>query len=156
MSEPALTRRTFLAGTGLAVIRAAASPDPGRRVGGAAAKVGAAAPAFTAVATTGKTVSLADYKGKLVVLEWTNHECPYVRKHYESGNMQAMQKEATGQGVDLAHDHLLGAERAGIRERGPGRRADQDARRAPTAVLLRSHRAWSARCTAPPTRRTCT
>jgi hypothetical protein len=44
-------------------------------------------------------VSLASYQGKVVVLEWTNHECPYVRKHYESGNMQGLQREATGQGV---------------------------------------------------------
>ena len=62
-------------------------------------KVGAPAPAFTATATTGKGVSLADYRGQIVVLEWTNHDCPYVRKHYETGNMQALQKEATGQGV---------------------------------------------------------
>ena len=44
-------------------------------------------------------MSLADYTGKIVVLEWTNHECPYVTKHYETSNMQALQKEATGQGV---------------------------------------------------------
>ena len=61
-----------------------------RRARGAASaprppKVGAAAPDLhAAVATTGRTVSLADYRGKVVVLEWTNHECPYVRKHYET------------------------------------------------------------------------
>jgi len=65
----------------------------------AAPKTGVAAPAFTASATTGKAVSLADQRGKIVVLEWTNHECPYVLKHYETSNMQALQKEATGQGV---------------------------------------------------------
>jgi peroxiredoxin len=61
--------------------------------------VGTTAPAFTTDATTGKHVSLGDYRGQLVVLEWTNHECPYVRKHYETGNMQALQKEATGTGA---------------------------------------------------------
>ena len=64
----------------------------------ASAKVGEAAPGFTATDSNGKTVSLADFKGKYVVLEWTNHECPFVRKHY-SGNMQAQQKEATAKGV---------------------------------------------------------
>ena len=48
---------------------------------------GAPAPAFTLTDTTGKTVQLADYRGKYVVLEWTNPECPFVRKHYTSGNM---------------------------------------------------------------------
>lgn len=64
----------------------------------ASATVDAAAPAFTATTADGKTVSLADYKGKTVVLEWTNHDCPYVKKHY-SGNMQSQQKAAAAQGV---------------------------------------------------------
>jgi AhpC/TSA family len=54
---------------------------------------GAAAPAFSLADTTGKTVQLADYRGRYVVLEWTNPECPFVRKHYSSGNMQGLQKE---------------------------------------------------------------
>src|SRR4029450_5209375 len=54
---------------------------------------GAPAPAFTLTDTTGETVQLADYRGKYVVLEWTNPECPFVRKHYTSGNMQGLQKE---------------------------------------------------------------
>ena len=54
---------------------------------------GAAAPGFTITDTAGKAVQLADYKGKYVVLEWTNPECPFVRKHYSSGNMQGLQKE---------------------------------------------------------------
>ena len=65
----------------------------------AAAKVGEAAPAFTLKDTTGADVSLADYAGKTVVLEWTNHECPFVRKHYGAGNMQEQQREATAEGV---------------------------------------------------------
>ena len=66
---------------------------------GAAPVIGQPAPDFTATDTNGKTVKLSDYKGKVVVLEWTNHECPYVRKHYGSNNMQTIQKDATAQGV---------------------------------------------------------
>ena len=65
----------------------------------ASATVGQAAPAFTAVDTAGKTVSLADFKGKHVVLEWVNPGCPFVVKHYNSANMQGTQKEAAAKGV---------------------------------------------------------
>ena len=64
----------------------------------AAATVGQAAPDFAATDTAGKTRKLSDYKGKLVVLEWTNPGCPFVQKHY-SGNMQGLQKEFAGKGV---------------------------------------------------------
>ena len=66
---------------------------------GAAATVGQAAPAFTATDASGKAVSLADYKGKTVVLEWVNPGCPFVQKHYNAANMQGTQKDATGKGV---------------------------------------------------------
>src|SRR5258708_31912125 len=62
-------------------------------VAGLAQSPGAAAPSFTLTDTAGKSVQLADYRGKYVVLEWTNPECPFVRKHYSSGNMQGLQKE---------------------------------------------------------------
>jgi peroxiredoxin len=62
-------------------------------------QVGAPAPNFAAVDSNGKTHNLSDFKGKTVVLEWTNHECPFVRKHYDTNNMQKLQKTATGQGV---------------------------------------------------------
>lgn len=65
----------------------------------AAARVGEAAPAFSLPDSNGKTVSLADFRGKTVVLEWTNDQCPFVRKHYGSGNMQSLQKYATGKGA---------------------------------------------------------
>ena len=65
----------------------------------AAAVVGQPAPAFTATDLSGKPVSLADFKGKTVVLEWHNFGCPFVQKHYRSGNMQALQKKYAGQGV---------------------------------------------------------
>jgi alkyl hydroperoxide reductase subunit AhpC len=65
----------------------------------AAAKIDATAPDFTLTGSRNQTVSLSDYKGKLVVLEWTNHECPFVRKHYESGNMQKLQRDYTAKDV---------------------------------------------------------
>jgi hypothetical protein len=65
----------------------------------APAVVGQPAPAFSATDTAGRTVNLADFKGKTVVLEWVNPGCPYVRKHYGSGNLPATQKDATAQGV---------------------------------------------------------
>jgi len=58
-----------------------------------------AAPDFTGTDTDGKTVRLADFKGKLVILEWSNHQCPYVRKHYGAGNMQKTQAAARDLGV---------------------------------------------------------
>jgi AhpC/TSA family len=64
-----------------------------------AAVVGQKAPEFTAKDATGKTVNLADFKGKTVVLEWVNPGCPYVRKHYGAGNMQSTQKDAADKGV---------------------------------------------------------
>jgi AhpC/TSA family protein len=54
---------------------------------------GTPAPAFTLTDTAGRTVQLGDYRGKFVVLEWTNPECPFVRKHYTSGNMQDLQRQ---------------------------------------------------------------
>ena len=83
----------FLA-AGLAV-----SIDRATAIGpGATAKPGLPAPAFSAPDIAGKTVSLGDYAGKIVILEWTNDGCPFVGKHYNSGNMQALQRKYTGEG----------------------------------------------------------
>jgi len=76
----------------LAVNRATAVPPP-------AARVGEPAPQFNAQDITGKTIRLADYAGKTIVLEWTNDGCPFVGKHYDSGNMQALQQKYTAAGV---------------------------------------------------------
>src|SRR5690606_23993694 len=64
----------------------------------AAPQIGAPAPDFTVVDTKGSSHSLRDFAGKTVVLEWTNHDCPFVKKHYQ-GNMQALQNEMTAQDV---------------------------------------------------------
>jgi len=65
----------------------------------AAPKAGDVAPDFTATDSNGKAHKLSDYKGKFVVLEWTNSGCPFTRKHYLSGNMQNLQKQWTAKGV---------------------------------------------------------
>lgn len=93
MSNFAVPRRSLmLGGAAIALAPAAAfastSPD-----------IGKPAPAFTAVDSNGKSWSLADLKGKVVVLETTNHDCPYVRKHYTAKNMQTQQREAAAKGV---------------------------------------------------------
>jgi len=65
----------------------------------AEAEVGKIAPDFSLVDTHGKTHALKDYKGKVVVLEWLNFECPFVKKHYGAGNMQKLQENAKKDGV---------------------------------------------------------
>lgn len=64
-----------------------------------ALKPGDAAPGFKGVDSHGKTETLAQYRGKYVVLEWTNRDCPYTQKHYASGNMEGLQKQWTAKGV---------------------------------------------------------
>lgn len=64
-----------------------------------AAEVGKPAPGFTVTDSNGKSHTLADYRGKWVVLEWLNHGCPYVRKHYDGKNLPATQKAWTDKGV---------------------------------------------------------
>jgi peroxiredoxin len=62
-------------------------------------RLGGEAPAFRLTDITGKTHTLADYRGKYLVLEWINYDCPFVKKHYGSGNMQALQKQYRDKGV---------------------------------------------------------
>lgn len=63
-------------------------------------ETGAAAPAFSVVDATGAVRTLAEFAGRNVILEWTNNGCPYVRKHYDAGNMQALQRDAAQRGWD--------------------------------------------------------
>lgn len=101
----------------------------------ASANVEAPAPTFTATTADGKTVNLADYKGKTVVLEWTNHDCPFVRKHY-SGNMQSHQKDATGQGVVWLQVISSAPGQQGHVDGATARKLNADRGAAPTATLL--------------------
>ncbi len=116
----------------------------------ATAVVGQTAPAFTLLDTSGKPLRLVGFAGKTVVLEWNNPGCPFVRKHYQ-GNMQALQKEATAQGVvwlavnsteAASSDYLAPAQLA---------RWMQDKQAAPTATLMDENgtvgKAYAARVT---------
>lgn len=87
-----MTRRSLLP---LALFGLALTPSVAR----AAVAVGEAAPDFTLQDTKGAKQSLSSYKGKVVVLEWVNYGCPFVGKHYGSGNMQKLQGSYTGKGV---------------------------------------------------------
>ncbi len=102
----------------------------------AAAAVGQPAPNATRKDAAGKTVRLSDYKGKHVVLEWTNPGCPFVRKHYDSGNMQSTQRESTGKGVVWLA--INSTEKASSDYLEPGKLAAwmSQQKSAPTAVLM--------------------
>jgi peroxiredoxin len=102
----------------------------------AAPSVGQEAPDFTLQDAAGKTVKLSDYRGRHVVLEWTNPGCPYVRKHYDSGNMPATQKEATGKGVVWLS--INSTEKGSYEYMAPARLVawQQERQSQPTAVLV--------------------
>jgi AhpC/TSA family len=102
----------------------------------AAPKVGEVAPEFTAVDSKGKSHRLSDFKGKTVILEWTNDGCPYVQKHYGSGNMQALQKDTTGKGIVwLSVISSAPGEQGHVDGAGADKLSDTR-QAAPTAVLL--------------------
>ena len=102
----------------------------------AAIEPGEAAPDFTLTDSKGTSHKLSDFRGKFVVLEWLNHDCPFVRKHYGSGNMQKLQREYTAQGVIWLSIISSAPGKQGHRT-GPQADADtKDKNAAPTAVLL--------------------
>ncbi len=96
-----MTRRSLLLGGAVVAAAAALGATVFLNSGPALASVdtGAAAPAFSVQDANGATRTLAEFHGRTVVLEWTNHSCPYVRKHYDAGNMQRLQQEAAADGV---------------------------------------------------------
>jgi peroxiredoxin len=102
----------------------------------ASAQTGVPAPDFTAADSKNKQHTLAGYRGKTVVLEWTNHECPYTVKHYATGNMQALQQSATDAGVIWL---AVVSSRPGTQGYVEGLDADrltEERNARPTAVLL--------------------
>jgi peroxiredoxin len=117
----------------------------------AAATVGQPAPAFTALDTAGKPVSLADFKGRHVVLEWTNPGCPFVMKHYSSANMQATQKAATAKGVVWLTINSTAADAGDYQAPAELAKWMQAQKAAPTATLMDADgkvgRAYGARTT---------
>lgn len=102
----------------------------------AAALVGQPAPAFTLPDSAGGQRSLADVKGRVVVLEWTNHECPFVAKHYDAGNMQGLQRDYTGKGVAWFTVVSSAPGLQGHVEPEQARALTESRAAAPTAVLL--------------------
>lgn len=97
---------------------------------------GKQAPDFTARDTAGKEVKLSSFRGKTVVLEWTNHQCPYTVKHYASGNMQALQKDATGDGVVWLTIVSSAPGTQGYVEAAEADKLTRDRKAEPSAVLL--------------------
>ena len=102
----------------------------------AQAVVGQPAPAFTATDSNGKPESLADFKGKWVVLEWINNDCPFVKKHYGSGNMQKLQKAYTGKGVIWLSVISSAPGKEGSVDGAKANSLTQERGASPTAVLL--------------------
>ena len=99
-------------------------------------KIGAPAPNFTAVDSNGKNHNLSDFKGKTVVLEWTNHDCPFVKKHYETNNMQKLQKSATTQGVVWLSIISSAPGQQGFVNGAKANELTKSRNAAPTAVIL--------------------
>ena len=120
-------RSLMLAGAAAALVPggAWASPDLGKP-----------APAFSATDSNGKSWSLTDLKGKVVVLETTNHDCPYVGKHYRSGNMQTQQREATAKGVIWLTVAASAPGEEGFVNASQANELTKSRNAAPTAVLL--------------------
>ena len=98
--------------------------------------VGQPAPEFAAIDSNGQTQQLKAYRGKTVVLEWTNHDCPYVRKHYGTGNMQALQKDVTADGVVWLSVISSSPGTQGYVEAREANALSEQRGAAPTAVLL--------------------
>lgn len=94
-----MPRRTLLIGAAAALLVTGAGVAVFMDQAQAAVETGAPAPNFSVHDASGATRTLAEFHGRTVVLEWTNNGCPYVRKHYDSGNMQTLQQEATAAGV---------------------------------------------------------
>jgi peroxiredoxin len=103
---------------------------------GAAGVVGQPAPAFTASDSDGKTRSLDEFKGKLVVLEWWNPGCPFVGKHYGSGNMQTLQREWTAKGIVWLTVNSSAPGQQGYMNAAEANATMKEKGGAPTAVLL--------------------
>jgi peroxiredoxin len=102
----------------------------------AAAIVGQPAPPLSLPAADGQTVALDAYKGKVVVLEWVNFDCPFVGKHYASGHMQKLQKAYTGKGVVWLSVNSSAPGKEGHLEGAAAAAAVKSKGAAPTAFLL--------------------
>jgi peroxiredoxin len=136
MKRMLLTAALTLAAAGAAVLTFGLPAQADAADAAAAAVVGQPAPAFQLVDSTGKTRSLAEFAGKTVVLEWTNHECPFVKKHYGSGNMQAQQRKATADGVVWLSINSSASGKQGHVDGAAAEKVRKDVGAAQTAFLL--------------------
>jgi peroxiredoxin len=106
---------------------------------------------FTLKDVTGKAQRLSDYRGKYVVLEWFNQGCPFVQKHYESGNMQGLQKKYTDKGVVWLAISSTNPKSADYRDPKAAQGVMKDWKMSPTALMLDQDgtvgRTWGARAT---------
>ena len=137
---PVCSRRGWLRGAAaLAVVLAvggAAGALLPAALAAAGPEVGKPAPVFTATDTQGRTVRLDALRGKTVVLEWTNAECPYVGKHYGADNMQKLQREATAAGVVWLSVISSAPGEQGYADAQEAERLNTERKAAPSAVLL--------------------
>ena len=117
---------TFLAAIALIVPAAAANAAP---------EVGKAAPDFSATDIEGNPFKLSDHKGDIVVLEWTNHECPFVVKHYGTNNMQALQKSETAKGVKWISINSSAEGRQGFTTADEAKKVAMEQGAAATAII---------------------
>jgi peroxiredoxin len=124
-----MNRWMIAAGAAAALVAGGASVQ-------AEAKVGKPAPAFSATDTEDRTRSLDEFKGQFVVLEWFNDECPFVRKHYDSSNMQRLQTEWTERGVVWLTVASSAPGKQGYRTPEQARAIVMKREAAPTALLL--------------------
>ncbi len=101
-----------------------------------APEVGKPAPSFTAADANGASVSLDQFKGKIVVLEWSNKDCPFVHKHYDSGNMQSLQRQAMAEGVEWLTVISSAPGNQGFVEGAEARQVAADRHAVPGDILL--------------------
>lgn len=131
-----LTRRGAVLGAAtLPLIPALASAAPA---------IGAPAPDFALPDQDGRTRRLSEFRGRVVVLEWTNHDCPFVRKHYNSSNMQNLQREAAGRNIVWLSMASSPQGEQGYVTGAQAKELTASRNAAPTAVIL-DHRSQAAR-----------
>jgi peroxiredoxin len=117
----------------------------------AAVAPGTTAPDFTLTSVDGTSVKLSQYRGKYVVLEWFNSECPFVQKHYNSGNMQSLQSTFTDKGIVWLAINSTNPKHSNYRDAGRSRQIMSDWKGNPSSLLLdpdgKVGRAYGARTT---------
>ncbi|GAB1355427.1 thioredoxin family protein [Erysipelotrichia bacterium] len=126
----------LLAGFGLSVQGRQLEPDKEVVTEEAGPALGEPAPLFELNDLDGKPVSLASFKGKYVVLEWTNYDCPFVKKHYSTGNMQALQQKNIADGVIWLVINSSAAGKQGNYPPEKWKELAAERKSAPTAILL--------------------